>query len=45
MRLSSLLRKTVIFVTHDLNEALKLVDHIAIMQDGKLVQIGSPRRS
>lgn len=42
VRLFSLLRKTVIFVTHDLNEAMKLGDRIAIMQDGQVVQVGSP---
>jgi glycine betaine/proline transport system ATP-binding protein len=31
-----------IFITHDLAEALKLGDHIAIMKDGKFVQVGTP---
>ncbi|MBW2648943.1 MAG: glycine betaine/L-proline ABC transporter ATP-binding protein [Deltaproteobacteria bacterium] len=35
-------QKTIIFVTHDLHEALKLGDRIAIMRDGKVVQIGVP---
>jgi len=36
------LHKTIIFVTHDLDEALKLGEHIAIMKDGEIIQIGSP---
>jgi glycine betaine/proline transport system ATP-binding protein len=36
------LRKTMIFITHDLAEALKLGDRIAIMRDGAFVQVGTP---
>ena len=36
------LKKTIIFVTHDMDEALKLADKIIIMDNGKPVQIGSP---
>ena len=36
------LEKTIIFVTHDLDEALKLGDRIALMKDGEIVQIGTP---
>lgn len=36
------LQKTIIFITHDLDEALKLGDHIALMKDGEIVQIGQP---
>ena len=36
------LNKTIVFITHDLNEALKLGDRIAIMRDGVIVQEGSP---
>ncbi|MFH1560290.1 MAG: glycine betaine/L-proline ABC transporter ATP-binding protein [Chloroflexota bacterium] len=36
------LRKTIVFITHDLTEALKLGDRIAIMRDGKIVQLGTP---
>ena len=42
VRLQGRLRKTVIFVTHDLDEALKLGDRIAIMKDGRFVQVGTP---
>lgn len=34
--------KTIVFITHDLDEALKLGDRIAIMKDGEIVQLGSP---
>ncbi len=36
------LHKTIVFITHDLNEALKVGDRIAIMRDGEIVQQGSP---
>ncbi|NQS90033.1 hypothetical protein HQ584_09610 [Patescibacteria group bacterium] len=36
------LRRTIFFVTHDLDEALKLGDRIAIMEEGEIVQIGIP---
>ncbi len=36
------LAKTIIFVTHDLDEALKLGDRIALMKDGAIVQVGTP---
>ena len=42
LRLQTELHKTIVFITHDLNEALKLGDRIAIMHDGKVAQIGSP---
>ena len=35
-------KKTIIFVTHDLNEALRIAGHIAIMKDGAIVQQGTP---
>jgi len=34
--------KTIVFITHDLGEALKMGERVAIMKDGKIVQIGSP---
>lgn len=36
------LQKTVVFITHDINEAFKLGDRVAIMRDGRLVQVGTP---
>ena len=42
LRLQDELQKTIIFITHDLNEALKLGDRIAIMHEGRVAQIGSP---
>ena len=36
------LHKTIVFITHDLDEALKLGDSIAILRDGAVVQVGSP---
>lgn len=36
------LHKTILFITHDLNEALKLGDRIALMKDGEVVQVGTP---
>ena len=42
VRLQRELKKTMIFITHDLAEALKLGDRIAIMKDGHFVQVGSP---
>ncbi|MGI5921221.1 MAG: quaternary amine ABC transporter ATP-binding protein [Syntrophomonadaceae bacterium] len=35
-------RKTIVFITHDLNEALKLGDRIAFLRDGALIQVGTP---
>ena len=42
IRLHHEVGKTMVFITHDLAEALKLGDHIVIMRDGKVVQIGRP---
>ncbi len=36
------LHKTVVFITHDLDEALRLGNRIAIMKDGELIQVGTP---
>ena len=41
MTLQQKLKKTIVFITHDLDEALKLGDRIALMKDGKVVQIGT----
>ena len=42
LRLQSSLKKTILFVTHDFDEALKLADRIAIMKDGIIEQLDSP---
>ena len=42
LRLQSLLNKTIVFITHDFDEALKLADRIAIMFNGGIEQIGKP---
>jgi glycine betaine/proline transport system ATP-binding protein len=42
LRLQQLLKKTIVFITHDFEEAVRLADRIAIMQDGRIVQIGTP---
>ena len=42
IKLQREVRKTMIFITHDLMEALKLGDRIAIMKDGRFVQVGTP---
>ncbi len=42
LRLQSVLRKTIVFITHDFDEAIRLADRIAIMKDGEIIQIGTP---
>ena len=42
LELQAKMKKTIVFITHDLNEALKLGDRIAIMKDGVIEQIGTP---
>jgi glycine betaine/proline transport system ATP-binding protein len=42
MALSAELRKTTVFITHDLDEAIRIGNRIAIMKDGRIVQIGTP---
>jgi len=42
LELQARLQKTIIFITHDLNEAMFLGDRIAVMRDGRIVQIGTP---
>jgi glycine betaine/proline transport system ATP-binding protein len=42
IRLQSVLRKTIVFITHDFDEAIRLADRIAIMKDGVVVQAGTP---
>ena len=41
LTLQSKMKKTIVFITHDLNEAIKLGDRIAIMKDGEVVQVGT----
>src|SRR5699024_7275208 len=40
--LQTKMQKTVLFITHDLDEALRLGDRIALMRDGEIVQVGTP---
>ncbi len=42
LRLQSVLHKTIVFITHDFDEAVRLADRIAIMKDGEIIQIGTP---
>jgi glycine betaine/proline transport system ATP-binding protein len=42
IRLQSVLKKTIVFITHDFDEAIRLADRIAIMKDGAIVQQGTP---
>ncbi len=41
LELQSRLGRTIVFITHDLNEAMRIGDHIAVMRDGRIVQIGT----
>ena len=43
LRIQTQLKKTIVFVTHDIDEAVKMGDKIAVMQHGKIVQYSSPR--
>ncbi len=42
IRLQGMLKKTIVFITHDFDEAIRLADRIAVMRDGEIVQIASP---
>jgi glycine betaine/proline transport system ATP-binding protein len=42
VRLQQELSKTIVFITHDLDEALRLGDRVAVLKDGYLVQVGTP---
>ncbi len=42
LRLQSVLHKTIVFITHDFDEAIRLADRIAIMKDGEIIQVGTP---
>jgi glycine betaine/proline transport system ATP-binding protein len=43
IRLQRVVHKTIVFITHDFAEALRLGDRIAIMRDGRFVQVGTPQ--
>ncbi|ODS93521.1 MAG: glycine betaine/L-proline ABC transporter ATP-binding protein [Comamonas sp. SCN 65-56] len=42
LRLQETKRRTIVFISHDLDEAMRIGDHIAIMKDGQVVQVGTP---
>lgn len=42
LRLQGMLHKTIVFITHDFDEAIRLADKIAVMKDGKIVQVATP---
>ncbi|MEN0088124.1 MAG: betaine/proline/choline family ABC transporter ATP-binding protein [Pseudomonadota bacterium] len=42
LRLQKTLAKTVVFITHDLDEAIRIADRVAIMENGRIIQIGTP---
>lgn len=44
LELQARMKKTIVFITHDLDEALKIGDRIAIMKDGRVVQTGTPEQ-
>ena len=43
IRLSAVMKKTTLFITHDLDEAVRVGERIAIMRDGRVVQVGTPQ--
>lgn len=42
LRLQGVLKKSIVFITHDFMEALRIADRMAIMRDGRIIQIGTP---
>jgi glycine betaine/proline transport system ATP-binding protein len=44
IRLQNLLKKTIVFITHDFDEAIRLADRIAVMKDGEIQQIADPEQ-
>jgi glycine betaine/proline transport system ATP-binding protein len=43
LELQSALKKTIVFITHDLDEAVRIGNRIAILKDGQLIQVGTPK--
>lgn len=43
MELQRTLQKTIVFITHDLDEALRIGNRIAMLKDGQLIQVGTPQ--
>ena len=43
IHLQKAIKKTIVFVTHDMNEAMKLADRICLMDHGKIIQLGTPQ--
>ena len=43
LELQSTLKKTIVFITHDLDEAVRIGNRIAILKDGQLIQVGTPK--
>jgi len=44
LELQRTLKKTIVFITHDLDEAVRIGSLVAVMKDGRVVQVGLPRR-
>jgi glycine betaine/proline transport system ATP-binding protein len=44
LRIQSVLKKTIVFITHDFDEAIRLADRIAIMKDGQIIQTATPEQ-
>src|SRR5699024_11178085 len=42
IHLQKSIKKTIVFVTHDMKEAIKLADRICLMNQGKIIQLGTP---
>ena len=42
LSIQRMVQKTMVFITHDFSEAIKMGDHIAIMKDGEISQVGTP---
>jgi glycine betaine/proline transport system ATP-binding protein len=44
LELQASLHKTIVFITHDLDEAVRIGNRIAILKDGRLIQVGTPKQ-